>query len=76
MTDPTSYPESSQGAGTGAASGSPPPMPRWVRALLVVVAVLVLLVIIVKLSGLGDSGHGPGRHTGMGHSSEVLVGRR
>ena len=74
MTDRNNDPASSADS-AATDRGAPPRMPGWVKALLVVVAALILLVIIVKVTGLGGSDHGPGRHTGTGAIAEVLVGR-
>lgn len=55
------------GPGTGAAHdrGSPPRMPRWVKAALIVVGVLILLFAVMQVTGLGGE-HGPGRHLPAG----------
>lgn len=42
--------------------GTPPRMPRWVKASMIIGAVLVLLGLAVALLSGGQ--HGPGRHVG------------
>ncbi|MFI7705065.1 hypothetical protein [Nonomuraea sp. NPDC049480] len=45
--------------------GSPPRMPRWVKAAVIVVGVLLLLFAVMRITGLGGE-HGPGRHKPAG----------
>jgi hypothetical protein len=46
--------------GVGPARGSPPRMPRWVKAFGIIAIVVVILVVVVLIAGGGE--HGPSRH--------------
>ena len=73
MSDPVPGSAAGDDTTTGSGSGSPPSTPRWVKVLGIVVVALVLLVLIVKLTGLGGSDHGPGRHTGGGDTAPPSI---
>lgn len=45
-------------------AGTPPGMPRWVKAGVIVVCLLVLLFVVLVLTGVHDPG-GPGHVPGM-----------
>ena len=49
---------------------SPPPMPAWVKYLLLAVLAVIGLVLLVMLVVGGD--HGPGRHAG-GHRAGTPI---
>ena len=60
------------GTATRPVSHEPPPMPRWVKYLiLVLLAVVALAVLVMLLSG---SQHGPGRHSANGFTGSASGG--
>ena len=63
MADPPRARDPSKDADMAAERGSPPGMPRWVKASGIIVAVLVLVLIVVLLLA---GGHGPRRHASGG----------
>ena len=63
MADPPRARDPSKDADMAAERGSPPGMPRWVKASGIIVAVLVLVLIVVLLLA---GGHGPRRHLSGG----------
>jgi hypothetical protein len=67
MADPPPYPqtgETRERDGRGSTSG----MPRWVKVFVIIGIVIVLLVVLL-LTGVFGRGHGPGRHTSLGHAT-------
>jgi len=41
--------------------GTPPRMPRWVKAAAIIVGLLILIFVVLQLTGIAGD-HGPGRH--------------
>ncbi|RVX42708.1 hypothetical protein EDD27_5356 [Nonomuraea polychroma] len=56
---------SSHDSGVTPDRGSPPRMPRWVKAAVLIVGILLLLFAVMRITGLGGE-HGPGRHMPAG----------
>ncbi|MFG1697168.1 hypothetical protein [Nonomuraea sp. NPDC049309] len=66
-------PDSPPDTGPMADRGSPPGVPRWVKAAAIVVGILILAFAVMRLTGLGGE-HGPGRHmpTGSGVTGQPV----
>lgn len=70
MADPASHHRN----GGDADGGSPPRMPRWVKAAAIVVGVLIAIFLVLQVTGIAGE-HGPGRHfSGSGEPLEKVTG--
>lgn len=56
--------------GFRSARAARPPMPRWVKVLLVIVLVLVAALLVSRALGME---HGPGMHGAIAHTTSTVI---